>query len=51
MMDAETPVREFGGAEDQVVDYAFGEAVGEFGGDCVCDEEYREGVGSGAGAG
>jgi hypothetical protein len=50
LIDAETPVSGFGGSRDEVVDYAFGEAVGEFLGDGVGDEEDGEG-GGGAGAG
>ena len=42
-IDAETPVSGFGGAGDEVVDYAFGEAESEFLGDGVGDEDYGEG--------
>jgi hypothetical protein len=45
LIDAETPVSGFGGSGDEVVDYAFGEAVGEFLGDGVGDEEDGEGAG------
>jgi hypothetical protein len=49
--DAEAEVGGFSGARDEVVDYSFGETVGEFMGDGVGDEDDGEGGGVGAGAG